>query len=80
MNFNPKQMIKNMIGVNSPKDIVMQMLQQGGNNNPIFNNLIDMANKGDIQGVEQFARNLYKENGKNFDTEFNNFKNMMGIK
>lgn len=80
MNFNPKQMIKNMIGVNSPKDIVMQMLQQGGNNNPIFNNLIDMANNGNSQGVEQFARNLYKENGKNFDKEFNNFKNMMGIK
>lgn len=80
MNFNPKQMIKNMIGINSPKDMVMQMLQQSGNNNPIFNNLIDMANKGNTQGVENFARNYFKEQGKDFDKEFNNFKNMFNMK
>lgn len=76
--MNPKQIIKNMIGISSPKDIAMQLLTQ--NNNPIFNNLVDMANKGDEKGVEQFARNFYKEQGKDFDKEFGNFKKMMGIK
>lgn len=78
MNINPKQIIKNMIGVNSPKDIAMQLLSQ--NNNPIFNNLVDMANKGDEKGIEQFARNFCKERGKDFDKEFGNFKKIMGIK
>ena len=51
----------------------MNLIKQ--NNNPIFNNLIEMANKGDTKGLEQFARNIFKEQGKNFDTEFNNFMN-----
>lgn len=80
MNFNPQQLMKNMMGFSNPKDMVIQMIRQSGNNNPIFNNLIDMANKGDTQGVEKFARNYFKEQGKNFDEEFNNFKNMFNMK
>lgn len=69
---NPIQLLKGMLGINSPKDIVLQMIQQNSNN-PIFNNLIDMANKGDTKGVEDFARNMFKEQGRNYDEEFNTF-------
>ena len=34
-----------------------------------------MANKGDEQGLEEFARNYYKEQGKDFDKEFSDFMN-----
>lgn len=73
--MNPIQMIKGMTGIGNPKEMVMQMLGQN-NTNPIFNNLMDMANKGDTKGIENFARNLFKEQGKDFDAEFNKFKNM----
>ena len=76
--MNPLNMIKGMMGINNPKDMAMKMLSQ--NNNPIFKNLIDMANKGDTKGVENFARNYMKEQGKDFDKEFNNFKNMFNGK
>ena len=76
--MNPLNMIKGMMGISNPKDMAMKMLSQ--NNNPIFKNLIDMANKGDTKGVEKFARNFMKSQGKDFDQEFNNFKDMMGIK
>lgn len=72
--MNPINMLKGMMGNMNPKNIAMQLL--GQNNNPIFNNLIDMANKGDTKGVEEFARNYMKEQGKDFDKEFNNFKGM----
>lgn len=72
--MNPLNMIKGMMGISNPKDIVMKLLSQ--NNNPIFKNLIDMANKGDTKGVESFARNYMKSQGKDFDQEFNNFKDM----
>lgn len=72
--MNPLNMIKGMMGISNPKDIVMKLLSQ--NNNPIFNNLIEMANKGDTKGVENFARNYMKSQGKDFDQEFNNFKDM----
>ena len=44
-------------------------------NNPILNNVINMAQKGDSKGVETFARNICKQKGLDFDTEFNKFKN-----
>lgn len=72
--MNPLNMIKGMMGISNPKDMVMKLLSQ--NNNPIFNNLIEMANKGDTKGVENFARNYMKSQGKDFDQEFNNFKDM----
>ena len=72
--MNPLNMIKGMMGINNPKDMAMNMLKN--NTNPIFNNLIDMANKGDTKGVEDFARNYMKSQGKDFDQEFNNFKSM----
>ena len=36
-------------------------------------NLMDMAEKEDNKGIEKFARNLFKEQGKDFDKEFENF-------
>lgn len=72
--MNPLNMIKGMIGNMNPKNMAMNMLKN--NTNPIFANLIEMANKGDTKGLEQFARNYMKDNGRDFDQEFNNFKDM----
>lgn len=58
------------------KQMVMNMLKN--NSNPIFANLIGMAQNNDVKGIENFARNFYKEQGKDFDKEFNEFKNMLG--
>lgn len=66
--MNPIEMLK---GITNPKQFVMNNL--GGNNNPMIGNLIKMAQSGDKQGVEKFARNMFKEQGKDFDTEFANF-------
>ena len=75
--MNPMDMLKGMMGNMNPKNIVMNMLKN--NTNPIFANLIEMANKGDTRGLEQFAKNVCKEKGIDFDKQFNefmsNFKN-----
>ena len=64
---NPIQMIKNAI-------LNRQI------NNPVLKEVINKAQNGDSKGVEEFARNLLKEQGKNFDDEFNKFLNQFGIK
>ena len=76
--MNPLNIIKGMMGNMNPKNIVMNMLK--GNTNPIFANLIEMANKNDVKGLENFARNYMKEQGKDFDKEFNDFKSMFNNK
>lgn len=76
--MNPFNMLKGMMGNMNPKNMAMNMLKN--NTNPIFNNLIDMANKNDVKGLENFARNYMKEQGKDFDKEFNDFKNIFNGK
>ena len=61
------------MGKMSPKDMAMKMLEN--NSNPVFANLIDMANKGDTKGVEDFARNIMKEKGIDYDKQFSEFMN-----
>lgn len=56
---------------NNPQQLVMQMIEK--NTNPMVGNLIKMAREGNTKGVEEFARNICKERGRNFDDEFSKF-------
>ena len=69
---NPINFIKNMLANANPQIIAMKMI---GNGNPVLGNLVQMAEKGDEKGIENFARNLFKEKGKDFDKEFSDFMN-----
>ena len=65
---NPIQLI-NML--KNPKEAVINIVKS--NNNPMIKNLVEMAEKGDNQGIENFARNIMKEQGRDFDAEINEF-------
>jgi len=74
--MNPMQLIKGFMTKGmTPKGIVKNMI----GNNPILNNLVDMADRGDTKGVETFARNLLKERGLDFDKEMQNMKRTLNI-
>ena len=62
-----------MNNMKNPKQIVINALKN--NSNPVLNNLMKMAEQGNVSGVEQFARNLMKEQGRDFDKELEMFKN-----
>ena len=68
---NPMQIINMLKGMKNPKEAVISMVKS--NNNPMIKNLIEMAEKGNTEGVESFARNLFKEQGRDFDKEFGEF-------
>ena len=70
---NPTQFMNMLKGIKSPKDAVINMIKS--NNNPMIKNLVEMAEKGDSKGVEEFARNLYAQQGRDFDKEFGEFMN-----
>ena len=70
--MNPMQMLQSFLGRGmSPQQIINQM---SGNKNPMITNLMNMMKTGDSKGVENFARNLFKEKGRDFDKEFGEFK------
>lgn len=76
MNNNPIQIIKTLLGKKqSPEQIAMQLI--GQNNNPMLNNLINMAKNGKTQEIESIARNMFKEQGRDFDAELKDIQNLV---
>lgn len=77
MSMNNLDTLKNFItSVKNPQEAVMGMLVN--NNNPVLQNLIKMANNGDYKGVENVARNIFKEQGRDFDSELKSLQNIIG--
>ena len=65
--------------VKNPQQRIQQI---AGNNqimrNPMVQNVMQMAQQGNMRGVEQMARNLCKEKGLNADEVFNQVKGKFG--
>ena len=78
MQMNPMQIIQMIKGGSNPQQLIMLFLQQ--QNNPMANNLLQMAQNGNTSGIEQIARNICAQKGLDFDKEFNSFKQQLGIK
>ena len=56
--------------------MVLNMLEERANQNPMFKNLATLVKSGDTQQVETVVRNIAREKGIDFDKEFNSFKQM----
>ena len=78
MQMNPIQIIQMIKNGSNPQQLIMSFLQQ--QNNPMANNLLQMAQNGNTSGIEQIARNICAQKGLDFDKEFNFFKQQLGIK
>ena len=76
MNVNPMQLIQLIRQGNNPQQLVMSILQQN-TNNPILNNASNLAQMGNVPALETLARNLAKQRGLDFDTQFMRFKNSL---
>lgn len=63
--------MKSILSKMSPQEMLSQLIC--GNNNPMICNLMQLAQKGDKQELENFARNYCKERNIDFDSEFAKF-------
>lgn len=66
--MNPMQFLR---GIKNPQQFVMNML--GQNQNPMATQLMQMVKTGNTNQIEQFARNICKERGMDFDKSFSEF-------
>lgn len=72
--------IINMIkGGGSPEQIMLAMLKQQMGNTPMGQNLIQLAQQDNTAQIETIARNIFSQNGKDFDSEFQKFRKELGI-
>lgn len=77
MNVNPMQLIQLIKGGQNPQQLVMNILRQQSQNNPILNNAMNLAQGGNTSALQQLARNLAAQRGLDFDKQFTNFRNQL---
>ena len=75
--MNPFQMLG---AIKNPQTFIQKMMNNSQvMSNPMAKNIIDMAQKGDVEGIEQMGRNIAKEKGIDFDKAFSDFKKQFQI-
>lgn len=74
MNVNPMQLLQMIKGGSNPQQLIMSVLDQQAQQNPMYANIMKLAKNQDSAGLEKIARNLAQERGIDFDKEFANFK------
>ena len=74
--MNPLQMLG---AIKNPQAFIQQIMNNSQiMQNPMARNAMEMAQQGNMQGIEQMARNLCKEKGLNADDVFNQIKSGFG--
>lgn len=79
MNINPIQFINQIKQGQNPQQLMLNFLEQQVSNNPMGQNLLNLARNNQTQDIEQFARNMFASNGRDFDSEFKQFKDTFGL-
>lgn len=68
--INPLQLLQQIKNGN-PRAVAEQIIQTNYSNNPMMMNLLRMGQNGDVQGLEQFAKQYFGQQGRDFNTEMN---------
>lgn len=79
MNVNPMQLIQMIKNGGNPQQLIMSVLEQQGQNNPFYQNLMGLAQNGNKAELEKIARNMFKERGLDYDKEFSAFRQNLGL-
>lgn len=80
MQVNPLQLVQMIKSGTNPQQLMISVLENQMKGTPMGENLLKLARENRSAEIEQIARNLYGQQGLDFDKEFLAFKNMLGIK
>lgn len=76
INMNPAQLVGLLKG-RDPQQFAMEMIKNSNINDPMINNLVQLAQSGDTNGVNKIAEDYFRQQGLNFGQEFNSFMSML---
>ena len=62
----------------NPQQVMMNLLQNM-QSTPMGANLLNLARQNRTADIEQIARNVMKQQGRDFDTEFQAFRKTYGL-
>lgn len=79
LEVNPMQLIAAIKNGQNPQQLMLRILEGQMSGTPMGQNLLQLAKNNDTRGIEQIVRNLSKQQGVDFDTEFAAFRKMLGM-
>lgn len=77
--INPMTFLQMIQSGQNPQQLMLNFLESQADS-PMRTNLFNLAKDNRTAEIEQIARNLCQQRGINYDTEFNSFKQQLGIK
>ena len=79
MQVNPNQLINMIKNGKNPQQLMLSILENQMKGTPMGDNLLFLARNNRSADIEQIVRNLYSQQGRDFDKEFFAFKQMLGL-
>lgn len=77
MNIPNIQLFKNVMNAKNPEQLVFQMLEQQASQSDIANNLFTLAKQQNYDAIEEIAKNVCKQNGMDYDSQFKTFMQLL---
>ena len=76
---DPNMLIQMIKQGQNPQQLMLSILRGQAYNNPLGQNLLNLAQQGRTSDLEKVVRNIYaQQGGKDFDADFEAFKKSLG--
>ena len=76
---DPNMLIQMIKQGQNPQQLMLSILRGQAYNNPLGQNLLNLAQQGRTDELETVVRNIYaQQGGKDFDADFEAFKKSLG--
>lgn len=76
---DPNMLIQMIKQGQNPQQLMLSILRGQAYNNPLGQNLLNLAQQGRTDELEKVIRNIYaQQGGKDFDADFEAFKKSLG--
>lgn len=76
---DPNMLIQMIKQGQNPQQLMLSILRGQAYNNPLGQNLLNLAQQGRTDELEKVVRNIYaQQGGKDFDADFEAFKKSLG--
>ena len=79
MQVNPVQLINMIKNGKNPQQLMISVLESQMKGTPMGDNIIYLARNNRGADIERIARNLYGQQGLDFDKEFSAFRKTLGL-
>ena len=79
-NVDPIYLLQAIKQGQNPEQLMLNILQNNMSSSPMGANLLKLAREGNTAEIEKIVRNISKQRGIDFDTEFPRFVQSLGLK